>query len=168
MGGTIPAAAERAERTARAAAGLSFALLLVQNALGLYLNLYVTLARPAGIGSVFPVLVSNPVLIAHGVNAMALLGLAILLAVVGGRARAGRTVRGLGLASILALAVTAYLGYHFVATQENGYSFGMELGYLSALALQAAILYRVRPDRDPPPGPARAIAPGEGNPAGAS
>lgn len=109
-------------------------VLVLQNALGVYVNLFVTLSVPANLGAVFPVIFSNPILILHAVVALVLIAgsirfLLVRTAIVGVRFR---QVAGVMLAVV---AVTSYMGYHFVGTQENIYSFAMEMGFLATLVL---------------------------------
>jgi hypothetical protein len=136
------AARLRSRRQVTQVAGLSVGLLVVENALGIYVNLFVSLALPSSIANVFPVLFSNTVLIAHGVVAALLIAASAILIVLTGRT-GDPSLRYLAIAALLVLALTSYLGYHFVATQENLYSFGMEMGFLAVLLLQMAVLARV-------------------------
>lgn len=148
-------AAAVARRRVTRLAGSMVGLLVVQNALGIYVNLFVNLAIPSSIATVFPVIFSNPVLIVHGLVAWLLIGAAAAEIAVGGRT-GDRWIRPLAIAAVLVLALTAYLGYHFVATQDNAYSFGMEMGFLTVLLLNVAILARVARAEPEPAAPAAA------------
>jgi uncharacterized membrane protein len=127
--------------SARWALWSTLALMMLQGALGIYLNLYVSLPTPSDPNAVFPIIFSNPVLAAHFLNAFALMGLSIFLIVVAPRTGiAGlRAWSGLLLAAFVA---AGYSGYHFTGTEENGYSFAMEMAFFAAVVLVVVLIYR--------------------------
>lgn len=134
---------ERVNRLAqiRLSLWIVLGLMAVQGALGIYVNLFGNLSAPSDPNAVFPIVFGSPVLAAHFLNAFALIGLtAFLLVRAGGVQIPGlRAWSGLLLASFVA---AAYSGYHFTGTQENIYSFSMEMGFLVALVLVAVLIYR--------------------------
>lgn len=116
-------------------------LMVVQGALGIYVNLFGNLSAPSDPNAVFPIVFGSPVLAAHFLNAFALIGLTAFLLVRSGDGQ----IPGLRMWSALLLAAfvaAAYSGYHFTGTQENVYSFSMEMGFLVALVLVAVLIYR--------------------------
>jgi hypothetical protein len=115
-------------------------VLILQAAMGIFLNLFVTLPLPANLGVVFPVIFSDPVLSSHFLVGVLLIALAAAAAVFS-RGPALRSTRYTAIALALIFAGTAYAGYHFVGTQENSYSFLMEIGFLASIGLLFLLLY---------------------------
>lgn len=113
---------------------LLLGVLVLQNALGVYVNLFVTLSLPANLGTVFPVIFSNPILILHALAALVLVAGSIRF-LVARTAIVGVRFRQVAAVMLVVVAVTSYMGYHFVGTQENVYSFAMEMGFLATLVL---------------------------------
>lgn len=117
-------------------------LMILQGVLGIYVNLFSSLPVPSDPNAVFPIVFSTPVLAAHFLNALALIGLSAYLVWSAGRVR----VPGLRFWSamlLVAFFAATYSGYHFTGTQNNDYSFAMELGFLAALGVVALLIYRV-------------------------
>ena len=134
---TSPSAPERAAARIPPLAWTIAALLAVQNAGGILLNLYITLPSDDPAAAIATI----PSLALHVGNAFLLIALAVYVLVLAHRAR-WRTVRNLAAVLVAALAVAVEEGFAFTATQDDGFSFGMELGFLAAVLAVAGILYR--------------------------
>ena len=115
------------------------ALLVVQNLLGLALNLYVALPSSPSFLVVFT---SVPLLTAHIALAFLLVAVAAY-AVVGARRAGLRDIAWLELLELVFLIVAVQEGFAFTFTQNNLFSFGMEVGFLGAVVTQAVVLYRL-------------------------
>ena len=113
-------------------------LLIVQFALGIGLNLYVTL--PSG-KSFFATVFSSAVLAVHAIVALALLGAAISAVVRAIRARRAVAFTSAGLAAILAAAI---FGVSFAGSQGNGASLGMALATAAAMFCYVAAIFSLR------------------------
>jgi hypothetical protein len=122
-------------------------MLIVQNALGIYLNLYVVLPTPNGNPGVFPALFSSGWATAHVIVGILLFLGALGMSVIGWRTGNPR-IRALTLTSLAAVVVAAYTGYHFVLEGNSAYSFLMEIGFLVAILSTVGTLeYLSRLDR---------------------
>ena len=113
-------------------------LLIVQFALGIGLNLYVTL--PSG-KSFFATVFSSAVLAAHGIVALALLGAAISALVRSVRVRRAVPFTAVGLAAIL---VAAGAGVSFAGHQSNGASLTMALATAVAMFCYLAAVFSLQ------------------------
>ena len=113
-------------------------LLIVQFALGIGLNLYVTL--PSG-KSFFATVFSSAVLAAHGIVALALLGAAISALVRSVRLRRAVPFTAVGLAAIL---VAAGAGVSFAGHQSNGASLTMALATAVAMFCYLAAVFSLQ------------------------
>lgn len=113
--------------------------LLLQNVLGMGLNLYVALPSPVTFTYLF---VTTPLLTAHIVLGFLLVIMAALLLV---RVRTVPIVgRTRSAALVLVFVVVALQeGFAFVFTGDNAFSYGMEVGFVLAVAFQASVLFRV-------------------------
>lgn len=135
-------------RSLRQFAWIGLLLLVVQNATGLLLNLYVSLPIPGSIAAVF---VLAPLLTIHIANAFALVAGGALLARYGWRTGAPR-LRAASLGALISIVVALQEGFAFSFTQNNAFSFGMESGFLGAMALCGTLLFLTGPS---PPGAGR-------------
>lgn len=113
-------------------------LLIVQFALGMGLNLYVTL--PAG-RSFFATVFSSAVLAGHAIVALALLGAAISALVRAIRVRRAVAFTAAGLAAIL---VAAGAGASFAGNQSNGASLTMALATAAAMFCYLAAVFSLQ------------------------
>jgi len=113
-------------------------LLIVQFALGIGLNLYVTL--PAG-KSFFATVFSSAVLAVYGIVALALLGAAISALVRSVRVRRAVPFTAAGLAAIL---VAAGAGVSFAGHQGNGASLTMALATAVAMFCYLAAVFSLQ------------------------
>ena len=113
-------------------------LLIVQFALGIGLNLYVTL--PSG-KSFFATVFSSAVLAVHGIVALALLGAAISALVRSVRLRRAVPFTAVGLAAIL---VAAGAGVSFAGHQSNGASLTMALATAVAMFCYLAAVFSLQ------------------------
>lgn len=124
-------------RSLRQFAWVGLLLLVLQSLTGTYLNLYITLGRPANFGSVF---VLTPVLTVHiGGAFLLVIGGAVLL-LYGWRTRVLR-LRAVSLGAFLSAIVALQEGFAFVATLDSAFSYGMEVGFLGAMVLCGTLLY---------------------------
>jgi hypothetical protein len=113
-------------------------LLIVQFALGMGVNLYVTLpARKSFLSTVF----GSAVLAAHAIVALALLGAAIAALVRAIRARRAVAFTSVGLAAILAAAAD---GASFAGNQGNSASLAMALATAVAMFCYLAAIFSLR------------------------
>lgn len=139
---TVPGATELARtRMVRSALWVMLGSMVLQGMLGIYLNLFVGLTAPSDPNAVFPIVFAHPVLTVHFFNALFLVALSAFLLIRAG----GVGVPYLRLGSALLLVtflVASYSGYHFVGTENNGYSFAMETGFFAALVLVVVLLQR--------------------------
>ncbi len=112
--------------------------LLLQNILGTGLNLYVALPSTVTFTYLF---VTTPLLTAHIVLGFLLVVMAALLLV---RVRSV-PIPGLTWRAALVLVfvlVALQEGFAFVFTGNNVFSYGMEVGFVLAVAFQASVLFR--------------------------
>ena len=113
-------------------------LLIVQFALGIGLNLYVTLpAHKSFLSTVF----GSAVLAVHAIVALVLLGAAIGALVRAIRARRAVAFTSVGLAAIIAAAIA---GASFVGSQGNGASLAMALATAVAMFCYLAAIFSLR------------------------
>jgi hypothetical protein len=123
---------------------LVLALLVVQNILGIGLNLYVSLPSPPTFVTVFA---SIPLLTAHISVAFLLVGL-VAYAALFARWNSVAGLAWLEGLELLALVVAVQEGFSFTFTQNNAFSLGMEVAFVGAFAAQAVVIYRLaRADR---------------------
>jgi hypothetical protein len=122
-------------------------LLVLENVLGIFANLYVTL--PSG-NATLAIFTSIPVLALHVLNAFLMLGLAAYFLLLCHRTGL-RRLRNVAALEILFLVFAIQEGFAFAATQNNVYSFGMDVAFLLSVTAVARILYLVgRPSVDVP------------------
>lgn len=114
-------------------------LLLIQNVIGMALNLYLTLPTGPTFAEVF---LSIPVLTLHILVAFLVVGLAAVALVFLRRLKLPRL---LGWASLTLVGVVVALqeGFAYTFTQETAYSYGMEIGFLTAVGAQVLVLYHL-------------------------
>jgi hypothetical protein len=113
-------------------------LLIAQFALGMGVNLYVTVPRHK---SFLPAVFSSAVLATHAILALALLGAAGAALVRAIRVRAAIIFTAMGLAAVLAAGI---LGATFVKNASNGASLGMALATAVAMFSYLAAVFRLR------------------------
>ncbi|MBO0808686.1 MAG: hypothetical protein J2P32_10345, partial [Actinobacteria bacterium] len=113
-------------------------LLIIQLALGMGLNLFVTLPEH---GSFFGTVFSSAVLVAHVVVGLLLLGAAGSALFRAIRGRRAIVFTSLGLAAVLAAWIA---GSSFVATSADGASFGMALAAAVAMFCYLAAVFTLR------------------------
>ena len=136
-GNRVPAAPPRLA-TLRGNCMGAAVLLIVQFALGIGLNLYVTL--PSG-KSFFATVFSSAALAVHAIVALALLGAAISAVVRAVRARRAVAFTSAGLVAIL---VAAGAGVSFAGNQSNGASLTMALATAAAMFCYLAAIFSLR------------------------
>ena len=112
--------------------------LIIQFALGTAVSLYVTLPKDK---SFFSTVFGSPILAAHVIVALLVLGTAIGALARAIRARRAIVPTAIGLAAVLA-AVTA--GAAFTNTQNNGASLAMALAAAAAMVSYLAAIYHLR------------------------
>jgi hypothetical protein len=112
-------------------------LLVVQNATGIVLTLYVALPIPGSFGGVFAL---SALLTVHIVNAFLLVVGGVLLARFGWRTRVP-VLRAVSLGALVSVVVALQEGFAFTFTQDTAFSFGMEMGFLGAMILCGALLF---------------------------
>ncbi|MCI4350306.1 MAG: hypothetical protein L3K15_02170 [Thermoplasmata archaeon] len=122
-------------------AWIALFLLVVQNATGLFLNLYVALPIPGSFGAVF---VLAPILTVHIVTAFLLVIGGVALARFGFRTRLPR-LKWISIAALISVVFAVQEGFAFTFTQNNAFSFGMEMGFLGAMVLCGTLLYVTGP-----------------------
>jgi hypothetical protein len=115
-------------------------LLGLQNLLGIYVNLFVTLPAPAGYGTVLGVVAGNPALAFHAL--LALLMLAGSIEMAASAWGLSDELRVPALAAVLLVLLATIFGYRFVANQLTFDSFGMELAFVGVLLSEVVLLYR--------------------------
>jgi hypothetical protein len=113
-------------------------LLIIQFALGIGVNLYVTLPKHK---SFFSQVFGSATLAAHAIVALLLLGAAIGALVRAIRARRAIVLTSAGLAAIL---VAAIAGASFVGNGSNGASLGMALATAVAMFCYLAAIFSLR------------------------
>jgi len=135
-----PGTVDRRLRRVRGLLWTLLGLLAVEFALGMGVNLFVSLTLPAGYPGVLRVIGSSPLLSAHATLAFLLLVLsAILFAWSGGPLPA--RVRELAALLVVTLVGTVLVGYSFVESQSNALSYGMAMGFISALLILVALVH---------------------------
>jgi hypothetical protein len=113
-------------------------LLIIQFALGVAVNLYVTLpGHKSFLSQVF----GSATLAAHAIVALLLLGASIAALVRAIRARRAIAFTSAGLAAIL---VAAFAGASFVGNGSNGASLGMALATAVAMFCYLAAIFSLR------------------------
>ena len=117
-------------------------LLIVQFALGISVNLYVTLpaAGHPGHASWFG---NGPLLALHAVTGMFLVIAAVFVLVRAIMAR-NRTLIATSVGGLVAIGLAFEFGASYADKLTNGYSLGMALSFAAALACYAIGLYAVR------------------------
>ena len=113
-------------------------LLIIQFALGIAVNLYVTLP---GHKAFFSTVSGSALLAAHVIVAVALLGASISALVRAIRARRVIVPTAVGLAAVLAAATA---GASFASSQNNGASLAMALAAAAAMFCYLAAVYSLR------------------------
>jgi len=116
-------------------AWLGLGLPVVQNALGMAVNLSAVLPTPESFVQFFT---SPPVLGVHVVNGFLRVALAAFLLILARRLGDHRVLRG-SMAGLLFTIVALEVGFAF--TQNNGFSVGMDRGFLRAVVSNVAMLY---------------------------
>jgi hypothetical protein len=134
------AAVDRRLRRVRGIVWSLLGLLAVEFALGMGVNLFVTLTLPTGYPGVLGVIGSSPLLSAHAALAFLLLLLSAVLIARSGSPLSG-LLRRLGILLAVTLVATIFVGYSFVESQSNALSYGMALGFITALLLVVALLH---------------------------
>ena len=132
-----PASADRLAALRGTSMGAAV-LLIIQLALGMGLNLFVTLPEH---GSFFGTVFSSAVLIAHVIVGLLLLGAAGSALVRAIRARRAIAFTSLGLAAVLA---ALFAGSSFVASAAEGASYGMALATAVAMFCYLAAVFTLR------------------------
>jgi heme A synthase len=112
-------------------------LLILESLLGIFANLFITL--PCG-DAIVPIFTSIPVLALHVFDGFAMLLLAAYFLLLAHRAGL-RRLRNVAALEVLFVAFAIQEGFAFAATQNNDYSFGMEVGFLLAILGVARLLY---------------------------
>jgi hypothetical protein len=113
-------------------------LLIIEFALGIGVNLYVTLPEHK---SFLPAVFGSATLVAHAVVALALLGAAIGALARAIRARRAIVFTSAGLAAILAAGIA---GASFVGSSSNGASLAMALATAVAMFCYLAAVFSLR------------------------
>lgn len=130
-----------ARSTVRRLAWALLGLLVIENLLGIFANLYIEPPSGNAMPSIFT---SFPVLAAHVLNGFLMVGLASTALVVAHRA-GYRRIRNAAAAELAFLTIAIQEGFAFAATQNEVFSFGMDSAFLLAVVAVAGILYRVGP-----------------------
>lgn len=131
-----------AERRLLIGAMVVFVLLVIQNGIGIFLNLYVRVSDSQSYSGVFAAMFASPAGWLHSVVAVLLLvasGAAIGFA----RKTEDAPLRWISIAVLASFAVAAYSGFHFVANADDLYSLTMELGFLGMVLGEAAVVFRI-------------------------
>lgn len=128
-----------------------FGMLLVQNVLGMGLNLYVALPSSFEYTQLFT---TAPLLTAHIVLAFLLL-IGAAFSVLRARTAGVPGVFGLSVLVLVFVLVAVQEGFGFVFTGNLAFSYGMDVAFVLAVGFQSAILYRTgqpggrSPERSP-------------------
>lgn len=138
--GPIGTAAVRRLRGVRGLMWSLLGLLAVEFALGMGVNLFVPLSLPQGYPGVIGVIGSSPLLSAHTLLALLLLVDSAILSARTGSPLPAR-LRPLSILLTVTLLGTIFLGYSFVESQANVLSYGMALGFITALLLVVSLLH---------------------------
>jgi hypothetical protein len=143
----------RARRRLRDGAIGALVLVSLQNAAGIFLNLYVTVHDTSSDAGVFPAMFASVAGALHVILAIVLLVGGVTMILIA-RKLPDRRLFALTLFAIAALVVAAYSGYHFVVSGETGYSFAMEMAFLTMVLCEGFILAVLLspPDRSRPHG----------------
>jgi hypothetical protein len=142
----VPAPAQRARRVSalRRASLASLLMLIVQFALGVGVNLYVTLPNAGSGGRKISQAFSNgPALALHVVLGLLLIVAAVGLLVQAILARHGPVI-ALAAVGLVAIAAAAMQGFSFVHNSTNAASMGMAVATAVAMVCYAAVLFIVR------------------------
>lgn len=136
-----------------------FALLALQNAAGLWINLYVVVLDTSSYSGVYPAMFATVAGATHTVIGV-LIGINAILTLLVARRFHERRLWGVAAIALALVAVAAYSGFHFVQSGgDNAYSFLMEMSFVGVVLCEAALLYfatmiGVRPGFSPTaPGP---------------
>jgi hypothetical protein len=113
-------------------------LLIIQFALGISVNLYVTLPEHK---SFFSTVFGSAALAAHAVVALVLFGAVVGALVRAIRARTAIVFTSVGLVAVLA---AAFSGASFASSQSNGASLGMALATAVAMFCYTAAVFSLR------------------------
>jgi hypothetical protein len=111
-------------------------ILVLENLLGIFATLYVTLPGSGGIEAIFR---SYPVLALHVVLGFLMVGNAAFLLLVAHRNGLYR-IRNLAGWEVGFLALAIQEGFAFSATLDNAFSFGMEAAFLLSVVVVVRIL----------------------------
>lgn len=112
-------------------------LLVLESLLGIFANLFITLPKGDVIGAIFT---SIPVLALHVFDGFAMLLVAAYFLLLAHRAGL-RRLRNVAALEVVFVAFAIQEGFAFAVTQNNDYSFGMEVGFLLAVLGVARLLY---------------------------
>jgi heme A synthase len=134
------------DRMRRLAWGL-LGMLVLENLLGIFANLYVTLPSSNAIQSIFT---SYPVLALHVVLAFVMVAAAAFLVVFAHR-NGYRRFRNLGALEVVFLAVAIQEGFAYAATLDSAFSLGMDVAFLLAVIVDVRLLTLLAGGSDPPP-----------------
>lgn len=117
--------------------------LIVQYALGMYVNLFISFPSNATEGQLWEFAWSQPSLASHIILAILILGAAITLCVRAIRSKDRRWIiaSSIGLLGIVAAGAS---GASFIPTQANAYSYSMALMFLVAILSYGWILFTSR------------------------
>jgi cytochrome bd-type quinol oxidase subunit 2 len=133
---------ERRVRRVRRILWALLGLLAVEFALGMAVNLFVSLSLPSGYPEVLSVIESSGVLSAHAVVAVLVLFGSVVLCTQTGKPFPAR-VRGLSVLLAVTIVGTIFMGYSFVESQSNAFSYGMAMGFLVAFLLVVGLVHSV-------------------------
>lgn len=133
---------ERRVRRVRRIVWALLGLLAVEFALGMAVNLFVSLSLPSGYPEVLSVIESSGVLSAHTVVAVLVLFGSVVLCTQTGKPFPTR-VRGLSVLLAVTIVGTIFMGYSFVELQSNAFSYGMAMGFLVAFLLVVGLVHSV-------------------------
>jgi len=138
---TVPPLSEGARlRHLRRTAWGMVGVLALQNLVGIYVNLYVSLPLPANYGAVLDVVVGSPVLALHAI--LALLLLAGSLEMLGTAWGLSNEIRLPAASAVLWTLLAIVMGYEFVDDPGNLESFLMELAFVGVVLSEVVLLYR--------------------------
>ncbi|MCI4325597.1 MAG: hypothetical protein L3K00_06930 [Thermoplasmata archaeon] len=149
MGEPAPSPGTMSDRTrlrfARMAWGL-LGLLVIENLLGIFATLYITLPSGNAIPAIFT---SYPVLALHVANGFLMLAAALFLTY---RAHSigAFPLRNAAALEVVFLALAIQEGFAYAATQNNVYSFGMDFAFLMAVLAVARMLFLLGWSPSPP------------------
>lgn len=115
----------------------AFGLLVLESALGIFVNLFAVLPASESFLKLFT---SPPLLGLHVVNGFLLVAVTAYLFVLGRRSRVYLLWRW-ALSGLLFMIFALQEGFAFSFTQDNRFSFGMEMGFLGAVVSVVAILF---------------------------